>query len=99
MNTFTIVICVNSVRFSFEMKFFISLITAFLLTSDIQATSAVIVVLFGSDQSGQFNSNQCFLSRFPLLTLSGLAFSVVCQARGGGGVSEARIPKIKVNIN
>ena len=31
------------------------------------------------------------------LTLSGPAFSVVHQARGGG--SEARMPKIKVNIN
>ena len=30
------------------------------------------------------------------LTLSGPAFSVVRQARGG---SEARMPKIKVNIN
>ena len=33
------------------------------------------------------------------LTLSGPAFSVVRQARGGGGGSEARMPKIKVNIN
>ena len=32
------------------------------------------------------------------LTLSGPAFSVVRQARGGRG-SEARMPKIKVNIN
>ena len=33
-----------------------------------------------------------------ILTLSGLAFSVVHQARGRGGSSEARMPKIKVNI-
>ena len=32
-----------------------------------------------------------------ILTLSGPAFSVVRQARGGG--SEAQMPKIKVNIN
>ena len=32
------------------------------------------------------------------LTLSGPAFSVVCQA-GGGGDSEAQMPKIKININ
>ena len=35
-----------------------------------------------------------------ILTLSGPAFSVVRQARGGGGGgSEARMPKIKVNTN
>ena len=37
-----------------------------------------------------------FLSYINFLTLSGLAFSVVRQARGG---SEAQMPKIKVNIN
>ena len=37
---------------------------------------------------------------FGCLTLSGPAFSVVRQARRGGeGGSEARMPKIKVNIN
>ena len=34
-----------------------------------------------------------------ILTLSGLAFSVVRQAGGGGGGSEAQITRIKVNIN
>ena len=42
------------------------------------------------------------LLNFKILTLSGPVFSVVHQARGGGGGgggSEARMPKIKVNIN
>ena len=32
------------------------------------------------------------------LTLSGSAFSVVCQAPGGGGAQRPGMPKIKVNI-
>ena len=39
------------------------------------------------------------LSVDEFLTLSGPAFSVVRQARGGGGGSEAQMPKIEVNIN
>ena len=39
---------------------------------------------------------KALLTENALLTLSGPAFSVVRQARGG---SEAQMPKIKVNIN
>ena len=40
--------------------------------------------------------SQVLNAKFTFLTLSGPAFSVVRQARGG---SEAQMPKIKVNIN
>ena len=59
---------------------------------------------FVADDGSEENESNGYASRtgklvifaFPL-TLSGPAFSVVCQARGGG--SEAQMPKIKVNFN